>query len=1587
MTSGKGESQGLPLLGGYPAKRCPRRVHNAFDRSVPAPPPAPESLLRRMDEGRAFEREVVVPLLEVALGDNCVSIAYGDHALDKERRIDETLAAIGDRTLVIVGGQLPDDTAGGRTGSPDVLFRFTSEFGRATYVPADIKHHTTLRRARLGNARVTALNRTLDQTIPYPAPGWSHMTSHRFEDAMQLAHYTRMLQAIDRHPGTKPKSDVFLGGIIGTTDFTDLTGERYGVVWYDLEVLTEKTPSTSSATGWAKRSVLEVYDHEFAFRQQVAEVALAGGPALVQPFGKPECALCPYEEWCNNAAGKDDASFAITTGRLSDREWRYLYDQGLSTVEALAHADPAGLLLDGFRRKAAHLPTPKRRLTTAIRRAQMIRDQVLLERTTRGPLQVPEADFEIDFDVEWHPADAHVYQWGARVRHGQDDSTATYEHSVMSFETLDDAKAQALADDFFGWLEAFVGSHERAGRTVRVFHWTSPEVTRTIRMLGRERAESLFERFFDLRQWMDEQFFARDGLSLKVVAPIFGFEWKVDGAGGEMSVRKIEEARDTTNPLTSHEAKAWLSSYNEDDCAAQAAIRDGLRSWAALDRITEGLQASQPDPADLGVEPFVEDVEQAGSGAGPNELPTSQAKPSAPSGSLAPTKTDDRGIQIQPRKLPMPAGKALSLNEIRSRVDAFVAEWRDETSENSESQSFWNDFFNCFGISRRRVATFERWATRATTGAKGRIDVFWPGVLIAEQKSAGAMRDDSAEQQANDYLVGGDIKANEYPRYIITSDFRTIRLTDLEAQNSNQTVTFPLTDLSKRLEDFAWIAGYQPRKFSTAEETAASVKAASLMANLYVALTGDADEDLVEDAKDESDQSLVVSVMMTRLLFLMFGDDAGLWEKGLFNDFLMNRTEADGSDLGSQLNALFDVINTREHRRSSKTDAAMLAFPYVNGALFGGRDVTQFFDSKMRDAVIQASAFEWTAISPAVFGSLFQAIKSKAARRVDGEHYTTETNILKTLEPLFLDDIRADLRKAWKSPKKLRDLHATFATKRYMDPACGCGNFLIVAYREMRRIELDLLVRLRQLDGDEAAMTLDGTWDLNVSLDQFHGIEINWWPAKIAETAMFLVDHQANREMALALGQAPDRLPIKITAHIVHGNALTTDWAAVLPPTADTYVFGNPPFLGHISRTGEQTELLRAAWGGKDIGRLDFVTGWYAKAIKYFGRVNGQWAFVSTSSVAQGDQVPRLFGPVFDAGWKIKFAHRTFAWSSEATGKAAVHCTIIGFSRTPTSPRLFEYSTPRSEAHEITTGAINAYLVDGPNVLVEARQTPLADDLSEVTFGNMPRDGGYLIVTPEDYDSVMADLIASKYVRPFLGSEELLHNKMRWCLWLTELDPADIAKSPVLKERIEGVKAIRLASKAPSTRGMAATPALFGQRPAQLTEPYLGIPRVVSDSRRYYPATRLQANVVPSDRLFTAPDPDGLLFAIICSSMFITWQKTVGNRPKSDPSFSNTLVWNNLPLPALSGGTRAKIIAAGEAIQTARNLHPKRSLADHYNPLAMDPALISAHNKLDALVDRAFGSAKICANERERQAVLFARYQELTKSVGEVAMP
>ncbi|MDI6627155.1 MAG: class I SAM-dependent DNA methyltransferase [Rhodococcus sp. (in: high G+C Gram-positive bacteria)] len=754
------------------------------------------------------------------------------------------------------------------------------------------------------------------------------------------------------------------------------------------------------------------------------------------------------------------------------------------------------------------------------------------------------------------------------------------------------------------------------------------------------------------------------------------------------------------------------------------------------------------------------------------------------------------------------------------------------------------------------------------------------------------------------------------------------------------------------------------------EAETASVAAARLMGTLYT--------ELETAGVGEHEATL----LLARLLFLLFGDDTEMWQpEGQFELYLRQHTTAER--LHTDLQTLFDVLDTDEqNRRNLAANSPYLRFRYINGGLFSDPIRLAPLTDRFRDALLAACEFDWSIISPAVFGSMFQTVKSKEARRQGGEHYTTEENILKTIRPLFLDEYRERLTESWDNKGKLSKLHKELGRLQFLDPACGCGNFLIVAYRELRALELDLLKRRRDLDMTEATtkkveraqLSLDVSGDLNVTLDHFFGIEIEEWPARIAETALLLVDHLANQQMALEFGVAPDRLPIKVAPTIHYGNALEADWADIVAPDEYTYVFGNPPFHGD-NRSKKQKADLQRAWGSEtQLSRLDYVTAWHATTLKYFGNINANWAFVTTNSIVQGDQTARLFAPIFNSSWRIKFAHRTFGWSTEAKDGAAVHCVIVGFTRNAkTKVRLFDYKTPKSSPEEKPTSTINAYLVDGPSLLVAKRTKPFNSSLPLARKGSEPADGGGLLINRGQYDEVMADPIAAKYVRPFRGAREFLYNESRWCLWLTDLDRDDVRRSSLLRDRIETVRSARQSSDSEEVRKSAATPHLF-RIIKQPSVPYICIPRHVSETRLFYIADRYDDNVICGDANSLAPDPTGLLFAVISSSMFITWQRTVGGRLESRLRFGSTLTWNTLPLPSLSKKNSLEIVDAGSRILDARRLFPSRSLAEHYNPELMDPALLKAHVDLDLLVDSAFGLAAKPNSELERQEVLFQLY-------------
>lgn len=912
--------------------------------------------------------------------------------------------------------------------------------------------------------------------------------------------------------------------------------------------------------------------------------------------------------------------------------------------------------------------------------------------------------------------------------------------------------------------------------------------------------------------------------------------------------------------------------------------------------------------------------------------------------------------------------KPLVLSDIRSRAGSFVAGWRDaEGYERGEAQSFVRDLLQVFGITRSAAAVYEKRAQRASTGQRGYIDALISGTALVEMKSAG---EDliAAEVQALDYMES--LTENERPDHIITSDFRRFRLLDLTAEGDEQPVIeFPLDQLPSHVEDLMFLAGYRRTKFGSTEQETASIQAAQLMARLY--------EHLEKTGYDEHQ----ASIFLVRTLFCLYADDSGLWERDLFSRYIEERTSADGSDLGAQLATLYQALSKPEDKRYGRDDDLIQAFPHVNGSVFGEPVEIPYFDRAARESLLQAAYFNWSSISPAIFGSLFQAVKSKKARRELGEHYTTETNILKLIRPLFLDELEERFVKARAKKRDLEKLLEHLGSLTFLDPACGCGNFLVIAYRELRALELRIHERLQELDPRRTQLSLDAESRVHVKLSQFYGLELEEWPATIARTAMFLVEHQANQDVSLTLGYSVPMLPLQDSARITVANALQADWSQIIPPTTSLYIMGNPPFLGDHTRGADQLADLRNAWGGdKVLSRMDYVTGWHAKTLDLFRRpeYRGEWAFVTTNSVTQGDQVPRLYGWIFEAGWRIKFAHQTFAWSSEAPGAAAVHCVIVGHTQDQKiTPRLFEYDRPKAPPREAPVRiGINAYLQDAKNILVEKRSNMLSPSLSKTWRGSMPTDDGNFIIEPDQYAEVMSDPVAAKYVHKYVGARELLHNEERWCLWLEGMNPADLGRSSILRDRVEAVRAFRAASRAASTREYPHHH-LFRQL-AKQSHDYVCIPIHVSEGRRYYPVASFGPDVIASNANFVMSDPDRFQFAIMSSSMFVTWQKAIGGRLGSSLRFASTLTWYTLPLPEVDPSDRAAISDAGAKILDARALHPERSLAEHYSPLAMDPALVSAHDAVDRLVDRAFGAKRVCTSEQERQRILFERYAELT---------
>ncbi len=916
---------------------------------------------------------------------------------------------------------------------------------------------------------------------------------------------------------------------------------------------------------------------------------------------------------------------------------------------------------------------------------------------------------------------------------------------------------------------------------------------------------------------------------------------------------------------------------------------------------------------------------------------------------------------------------AASINDLKARSLAFSQRWADACDEAAQAKPFWLDFLEIFGQTDKRLANFEH-QVRRLGERRGYIDLFWPGKLLVEHKSLGKDLD-KAMHQAMGYLHG--LSNEEMPELVVVCDFARFECRNLQ---TGDTLSFETRHLYKHVMWFGTLAGFRAQTLKA--EDPVNVKAAERMGRLHDAL------------KQSGYQGHELEVLLVRLLFCLFADDTSIFFPAQsFADFVRDDTRADGSDLGSRLAQLFQVLNTPEAQRSHKLDAALAAFPYVNGKLFEEPLPLADFDTAMRQALVEASVLDWSQISPAIFGSLFQSIMNAEARRNLGAHYTSEANILKLIGPLFLDELRAEFKRIEHHRDKLGEFHQRLAQLRFLDPACGCGNFLVICYRELRLLELEVLRAIHNLGHHRGQLSVDVDTLIRVNVHQFHGIEIEEFPAQIAQVALWLVDHQMNLRVSEEFGQTFARIPLVNSPHIVHGNALQVDWATVLPPEQCAHVLGNPPFLGKQYQNSDQkSDLERVTHGIRGAGVLDFVCAWYIKAAHYVQMANTkglpppQCAFVSTNSITQGEQVPVLWSEMQRLGMEIRFAHRTFQWSNEASGNAAVHCVIVGFGLPSKQPKtLYEYEDIKGEAHAVSAKQINAYLLNAPVVLLESRRAALCD-VPPMQFGSMPNDGGHLLLNDQEKDALLKlEPSALPWVKPFLGAEEFINNGRRWCLWLKDCPPSAMRAMPNVMARVQAVRQTREARTRPSTKALANMPALFGEIRQPDEGHYLLVPGVSSERRNFIPIGFLPAEVIASNATLIVPNATPYHFGILTSTMHNSWMRYTCGRLKSDYRYSASIVYNNFPWPELASDKHHEAIAtAAQAVLDARAKFPDASLADLYDPLTMPPALFKAHHQLDAAVDKAYepsGGKKEWPNDAARVAFLFELYEKKTSAL------
>lgn len=909
-------------------------------------------------------------------------------------------------------------------------------------------------------------------------------------------------------------------------------------------------------------------------------------------------------------------------------------------------------------------------------------------------------------------------------------------------------------------------------------------------------------------------------------------------------------------------------------------------------------------------------------------------------------------------------------SQMRENAEKFILNWRGVLDERSEAQSFTNEFFEIFGLYRKNYGKFEKPIKKKNANGTGFADFLWAGKLIIEAKSANKDNPKHWEEtllQAKDYIE--NLTPILRPQIILLMNFKRFQIHKVEAVGKKIKIQFfkeiLIEDLAKNLNDFSFFLEFANQLEEFEEKV--NQEAAQLIANLH------------ENLKGKGYNAEDTSIFLARILFCLFAEDTGIFDEKLFENYLREQTI--GKTLGGHLKSIFDVINT-DYSKRSEFNKELLKFPYVNGGLFK-KELNQIpvSDDAFRDALIHCCAYDWAFISPVIFGSLFQAIMEGKDRRSFGAHFTSEKNILRAINPLFLDKLHEDFEKSKNNKIGLEKFRKKLSELIFLDPACGCGNFLVVTYRELRMLDIEI-IRKQQ----KKQRVTDINLLINILLTNFYGYEIDKTSAIIAEVAMWLTEHQCNMKLNDEFGTSVPTIPLKDSAQILNCNSLQIEWKTNIDNKYFDFILGNPPFIGKQYQSLEQKKDLEKVFKGiSGAGVLDYVACWYVKAAEYMKKNNQtQTALVSTNSISQGEQTGLLWNLLFNTyKVKINFAHQTFKWFNEAQGLAAVHCVIIGFGIENFKDKsLFEYSDIKGEPIRKIVKNINPYLVEGNDITILKRRQPICS-VPEISFGSMPNDGGHLLLDDDEKDELLKkEPDAKKWIRPLISAHEYLNGKTRWCLWLPEIKPEELKNLKLVNKRVQEVKKHRTKSNRDATNKLASTPYLFGEI-RQPENDYIFIPLTSSENRHYIPIDFIKKGNIANNSCSLIPNATLFHFGVLTSTMHMTWVRYVCGRLKSDYRYSNEIVYNNFPFPIdVSKKNITEVEKAAKIVIEIRETFTKKSitLADLYNPNLMPDELSKAHQVLDKAVDRCYRDTEFIS-ELKRIEFLFELYEKYTANL------